>query len=134
MKTHSTVSASYFIAGKITDKAISIQGGYDVGEITIAAFDGQSPDLTISVKNEYLLATLNTPEGAKVLASVPDLIVLVDYETSEPINAERIKYGQRVGVFAVGCPDCFRTEDALKVVSPKCFGFDVDYVPLEELV
>ena len=68
-----------------------------------------------------------------ILASVPDLIIIVDYETSEPINAERLRYGQRVAVFAVGCPAFYRTEAALDVVSPRNFGFDVDYVPLEAL-
>ena len=66
------------------------------------------------------------------MASVPDLIVLVDYETGTPINAERLRYGQRVAVFAVGCPAFYRTPRALAVVAPRCFGFDVDYVPLED--
>jgi hypothetical protein len=29
----------------------------------------------------------------KVVASVPDLIVIVDYETSTPINEESLRYG-----------------------------------------
>ena len=85
--------------------------------------------MEIDIKNEYLMAR----RGNQVLASVPDLIVIVDYETSEPINAERLRYGQRVAVFAIGCPAFYRTEDALKVVSPRNFGFDLDYVPLEAL-
>ncbi len=113
--------------GKITDKSVNIVGGYDVGELTIAGFNGESP-LSINIKNEYLVAR----QGDKVLASVPDLIVLVDVETSEPINAERIKYGQRVGVVAIECPDFYKSEDALAVVSPKAFGFDFDYVALSE--
>ena len=84
--------------------------------------------LNISIKNEYLLAE----RGGKIVASVPDLIVIVDYETGTPINAERLRYGQRVAVFAVGCPAYFRSEAALKAVAPRAFGFDVDYVPLED--
>ena len=68
-----------------------------------------------------------------MIASVPDLIVIVDYETSTPINAERLRYGQRVAVFAVGCPQFYRSAKALKVVGPRCFGFDLDYVPLEKI-
>jgi DUF917 family protein len=115
--------------GKVTDKATRITGGYDIGEATIESFDGTGPTLNISIKNEYLLAKLD----GKVIASVPDLIVIVDYETSTPINAERLRYGQRVAVFAVGCPQFYRSERSLKVVGPRCFGFDLDYVPLEEL-
>jgi len=115
--------------GKVIDKATRIIGGYDVGEATIETFDGIGENLTISIKNEYLLAKL----GRKVAASVPDLITIVDYETGTPINAERLRYGQRVCVFATGCPEFYRSEAALKVVAPRCFGFDIDYVPLEAL-
>ena len=120
--------------GKVTDKATRIVGGYDVGEVEIQSFNHDKPALNISIKNEYLLARLMEQSGPKVLASVPDLIVLVDYETSTPINAERLKYGQRVGVFAVGCPEFFRRPDALAAVAPKCFGFDLEYQPLEYLI
>ena len=115
--------------GKIIDKATRIVGGYDIGEAVIEGFSGNDAPLTVSIKNEYLLAR----QGDKVVTSVPDLIVIVDYETSEPINAERLRYGQRVAVFAVGCPDFYRTPEALKVVAPRCFGFDIDYVPLEQI-
>ena len=113
--------------GKVVDKSTRITGGYDVGSAIIEDFDNIHAPLNIAIKNEYLLATQND----KVLASVPDLIVVVDYDTSEPINAERLKFGQRVGVLAVGCPAFYRTEAALKVVSPRAFGFDIDYVPLD---
>lgn len=116
-------------AGKVTDKSTRITGGYDIGEAVIESFDGKDPALNISIKNEYLLAKLD----GRVVASVPDLIVIVDYETSKPINAERLRYGQRVAVFAVGCPQFYRSSVALDVVGPRCFGFDLDYVPLEEL-
>ncbi|MEL7284076.1 MAG: DUF917 domain-containing protein, partial [Pseudomonadota bacterium] len=55
------------------------------------------------------------------------------YETSEPINAERLRYGQRIAIFAIGCPAFYRSKDALAAVSPRHFGFDLDYIPLEDL-
>ena len=115
--------------GKVIDKSTRIIGGYDIGEATIEAFDGKGETLTVSIKNEYLLAKL----GHNIAASVPDLITIVDYETGTPINAERLRYGQRVSVFATGCPEFYRSEAALKVVAPRCFGFDIDYIPLEDL-
>ena len=118
--------------GKVTDKSTRIVDGYDIGEAIIESFDNSNAPLCISIKNEYLLATLKDGDDEKVLASVPDLIVMLDYETSTPINAERLKYGQRVAVFAVGCPDFFRSEKALEAVAPRCFGFDMNYVPLEQ--
>ena len=116
-------------AGKVTDKTTRIIGGYDIGEATIEDFAQAEPPLSINIKNEYLLAR----QGDRIRASVPDLITIVDYETGTPINAERLRFGQRVAVFATGCPEFYRSQEALKVVEPRCFGFDIDYVPLESL-
>lgn len=86
--------------GKVTDKKTIIEGGFDIGEARIDAIDNTQEAMMISIKNEYLVAR----QGGCVVATVPDLIVLVDFETSIPINAERLRYGQRVAVIAVGCP------------------------------
>lgn len=113
-------------SGKIVDHATSIVGGYDVGKVTVESFDGSRPPLVLDVKNEFLVARI----GDEVIASVPDLITIVDDETTEPINAERLRYGQRVSVIAVGCPPMLRTPEALAVVEPRAFGFDFDFTPL----
>lgn len=115
--------------GKVTDKATRIEGGFDIGEATICDFSHHQEAMKISIKNEFLVAFI----GDRLVASVPDLIVLVDYESGSPINAERLRYGQRVAVFAVGCPQVYRTEAALRAAGPRCFGFDIDYVPIESM-
>ena len=118
--------------GKVVDKSTRVIGGFDVGHASIQAFDKGSEtsqaNLELSIKNEYLIAKLD----GETLASVPDLVVILDYETSEPINCERLRYGQRIAVLAIGCPQQYRTEKALKVVSPRNFGFEEDYIPLEK--
>ena len=119
----------HLYTGKVVDSQRRIVGGFDIGEATIEAFEPGVPPLTISIKNEYLVARM----GDDVVASVPDLITILDVETSTPINAERLRYGQRVTVYGVGCPDYYRTERALAVVAPRCFGFDFDYVPIETI-
>jgi uncharacterized protein len=120
----------HLYTGKVVDYESSVVGGYDIGTAVIEAFDIDAPPLKINVKNEYLVARI----GDQVLASVPDLITVLDYETSTPINAERLRYGQRVTVYGVGCPEYYRKARALAVVAPCCFGFDIDFVPIEELV
>ncbi len=115
-------------SGKVSAKSSRVVGGYDVGEAVIEPIGAEafgSEAMTITIKNEYLLARI----GDKIAASVPDLIVIVDAETSMPINAERLRYGQRVAVFAIGAPAVFKTPEALAVVGPRYFGFDHDYAP-----
>lgn len=119
----------HLYTGKVIDIRRKTEAGFDVGEATIVATGQERAPLTLSIKNEFLLAK----EGDRVVASVPDLITMVDHETSTPINAERLHYGQRVTVFAIGCPPHYRSAKALEVVAPRAFGFDVDYVPLESL-
>ncbi|MEL7538119.1 MAG: DUF917 domain-containing protein [Pseudomonadota bacterium] len=119
----------HLYTGKVVDYASSVVGGYDVGRATVEAFDRAAEPLTVHVKNEYLVASI----GDTVLASVPDLITILDFETATPINAERLRYGQRVTVYGVGCPAYFRQPHALAVVEPRCFGFDFDFVPIAEL-
>lgn len=119
----------HLYTGKVVDSSTKIIGGYDIGEATIVPFYGDGEPLKINIKNEYLVASL----GEQVLASVPDLITIVDYETSTPINAERLRFGQRVSVFGIGCPEFYRQERALRFVSPECFGFPFSFRPIEQL-
>lgn len=128
-KTSIYGSCRIIFTGKVIDKSTRIIGGYDIGETIIEAFDGQGDNLVISIKNEYLLAR----RGENIAATVPDLITILDFETGTPINAERLRYGQRIAVFATGCPQFYRSKAALNVTAPRCFGFDVDYTPLDKM-
>lgn len=119
----------FLFSGLITDIASQIVEGYDVGRATLEALNAERTEFTIDIKNEYLTVR----QGANMLASVPDLICILDSESGQPINAERLRYGQRVTVFAIGCPQHYRTDAALAVVEPRCFGYDFDYIPLENL-
>ena len=117
-------------AGKVSAKSTRTVGGYDVGDLSIEDFDDPQRVCSITIKNEYLMAAVND----RPLAMVPDLIVIVDAETSIPINAERLHYGQRVAVLAIGAPGFYQTTEALAATAPRCFGIDRDYVPLESLL
>ena len=112
-------------SGKVSAKSSRVVGGYDVGEATVEPQDGSAHPMKITIKNEYLLAQV----GEDIVASVPDLIVILDAETSTPINAERLRYGQRIAVFAIGAPAVLKTPEALKVVGPQYFGFTHEYDP-----
>ena len=65
--------------------------------------------LKVAVKNEYLAVK----QGGEMLACLPDLITIVDFETARPINAERLRFGQRVSVFRIGSPAHYTTPEGL---------------------
>ena len=85
--------------------------------------------IRLELQNENLVAL----EGGRVLASVPDLITVLDSETAEAILTETIRYGQRVTLIAFACDPVWRTERGLDVAGPRAFGYDFDYRPVEEL-
>ncbi|MEM1229395.1 MAG: DUF917 domain-containing protein [Pseudomonadota bacterium] len=122
-------SFHHLFTGKVVDRSSTVVGGFDVGQTKLAALGAAEDILTLDIRNEYLIAR----RGAQLLASVPDLISVLDYETGTPINAERLRYGQRVCVIGIGAPGIYRSAAALAVTAPRCFGFDLDYVPIETL-
>jgi DUF917 family protein len=114
--------------GKITDVMRRTEGGFARGTVTI---EGLGPDagsvLRLEVQNENLIAMR---DGIPV-AMVPDLITVLDVETVRPITTEELRYGQRTVVIGMPCAEVWRSPEALKLVGPGYFGYDIDYVPLE---
>lgn len=96
-------------SGLLTDYTSTVVGGYDVGQAQIeSAIPGEAP-LVVSVKNEYL----GVRQGGDLIACLPDLITIVDFETGWPINAERLRFGQRVAIFRIGSPEHYKTQAGL---------------------
>ncbi len=115
--------------GKLIDLRRETTSGFSVGQCTLEAFSCDQKTMTIQFQNEYLIAL----EGDTLRAVVPDLIMVVDRETAEPIPVEAMRYGQRVKVLAAAAPAALQTPQALKYISPKCFGLSYDYTPIEAL-
>ncbi|WP_313692435.1 DUF917 domain-containing protein [Halorarum halobium] len=117
--------------GKVKDVARRTEGGFAVGEATI---DGLSADegrtLTLDFQNEHLVAR-DSERG--VLASVPDLITVLDSETGDPVTTEGLRYGQRVTVIGMECSEKWRTPAGLELVGPEYFEYDIDYEPIEHI-
>ena len=84
--------------------------------------------IRLELQNENLVAL----ERGRVLASVPDLITVLDSETADAIASEVLRYGQRVTVIAFACDPVWRTERGIAVAGPRAFGYDFDYLPVEE--
>jgi DUF917 family protein len=116
------------IEGKIADVARRTERGWNLGEATIAgsgAYAGST--LVLHFQNEHLVAFV---DGVPV-ATVPDLIMILEAETGEPIPAEDVRYGYRVAVVGMPCDPRWRTEAGLALAGPRAFGYDVDFVPVE---
>ena len=117
--------------GKISDVQRRTEAGFARGHVEI---DGSGPDkgckLQIEFQNENLVGT----RDGEVVATVPDLIIVLDAQSGEPITTEELRYGHRVAVIGAPCNSRWRTTQGLELVGPRYFGYEIDYQPVEELV
>jgi DUF917 family protein len=79
--------------------------------------------LRLELQNEVLAAL----EDGEVMATVPDIIAVLGLVNGRPVGTERLQYGQRVGVVALPAPAVWRSEQGLRVVGPRSFGYDLEY-------
>ncbi|MDI7247548.1 MAG: DUF917 domain-containing protein [Bacillota bacterium] len=117
--------------GKIVDVSRKTAGGFVRGEALFEGIDDyRGKTLRLQFQNENLIAVSN----GRVLASVPDLITVLDAETAKPVTTETLKYGYRAIVIGIPCNARWRTPKGIETVGPRYFGYDIDYVPIEERV
>ncbi len=115
--------------GKIADVQRRTVAGFAQGEARFEGIEGyQGQTLALHFQNENLVAM----RGDEVLVSVPDLITVLDLETGQPITTEGLRYGFRVAVLGIPCSPKWRTPEGLALVGPRYFGYDVEYMPVEE--
>jgi uncharacterized protein len=124
------IGAFRLIGGKISDVERQTRGGWVRGSVVVQGLGTDAGRLIrLELQNENLVAL----ERGQILASVPDLITVLDSETADAIATERIRYGQRVTVIAFPCDPVWRTERGIAATGPRAFDYDFDYVPVEEL-
>ncbi len=113
--------------GKIVDVERRTTGGFARGHVSMDGLDEFSGErLEIEFQNENLVAR----QDGEVLAIVPDLICIVETETGEPITTEMLRYGFRVKVLGFPAPEQLTTPEALAVVGPHAFGYDLRFSPI----
>ena len=145
-------SAKILFRGKIIAVERRLFKGHSYGSITIAGLsreEDESADntdrmpavvtggtLTIPFKNENIYAEHTADDGTKsYVASVPDLICVLDSGSGKSLGVPEFKYGFRVTVLGITCsPRWTDTPAGLAIGGPKAFGYDIEYKPLGEYV
>jgi uncharacterized protein len=109
--------------GTLIDVDQEVKDGFLQGSTTILCENGK---IQLLYQNEYLLAK----KGSEVLASTPDIFVLLDENSGAPLTSEMLRYGLQVALLAISAPKIWQTKEGLKLVEPKVFGYDIDYKPI----
>ena len=115
--------------GKISDVLRETRGAFNFGKVMLEGIaDDKGSQAFVEFQNENLSCTVD----GEIVATVPDLICLVDPDTFIPVPTDALKYGKRVLVVGLECFDMWRTSAGLDLVGPRYFGIDTDYIPVEE--
>ncbi|WP_207799301.1 DUF917 domain-containing protein [Candidatus Cryosericum septentrionale] len=117
--------------GIVSAKETEDKDGYYWGTHTLNGvdeFSGQT--FKIWFKNENHISW----KDDKPFVTSPDLIIVVDLDTGEPITNTNLKITDRVGVIGMKAKEMFRTSKGLAILGPRHFGFDWNYRPIEEVV
>jgi len=120
--------------GKIVDIQREFGGetskGFSLGKVIMEGLDeykGQRAELDF--QNEWLVVKVN----GEIRCLPPDLIAIVDNETGEPIRTDIMKYGYRGSIILIPAHERMKTPKGIETFGPRYFGYDIDYVPVEEL-
>ncbi len=115
-------------SGKVVDVRRETSGGFVRGTTRVKGGENYAEQiLSIDFQNENIVAHVD----GKPVVTVPDLISVVDSDSAEPITTELMRYGLRVSAIGIPCAEAWRTPAGLKLVGPRSFGYNLDYVPIE---
>jgi DUF917 family protein len=123
-------SGRLLFRGKVVDVMRRTVEGFARGTARMEGLgDDTGSSLELEFQNEHLVAL----RDGEPVASVPDLITVLNADTHAPVTTEGISYGQRVEVVGMPCAPIWREPEALDVVGPGYFGYPFEYSPLEEV-
>jgi len=117
--------------GEVSKKECEDKEGYYWGTHTITGQDDfKQAEFKIWFKNENHVSWLN---GKPYVAS-PDMLIVVNRETGEPLANFDIAEGQHVAIIGLRAVEQFRSPKGIDILGPRHFGYEIDYTPIETLV
>ena len=142
-------AAKVIFRGKIMAVERRLHKGHSYGEVLISSTGthddleagqarpvAEGGQLKVPFKNENILAEHTSADGrTAIIATVPDLIAILDSGDGRAVGVPEYKYGVSVVVVGITCsPRWVDTPAALELGGPRAFGFDVEYKPLGRYV
>ncbi|OZM75561.1 DUF917 domain-containing protein [Pseudonocardia sp. MH-G8] len=108
-------------SGKVTDVARRTTTGFARGTAVVS---GGAGELVLEFQNEHLVAR----RDGTVEVTTPDLIIVLDTDSGEPVTTEALRFGHRVSVLAAPADERWHSPDGIALVGPRYFGYDTDPV------
>lgn len=115
--------------GAVSSATYQTSEGFTLGTIALDGIEEcNGRKCTIQVKNENMAVWVDDC----IVATVPDLITLVDTTNGEPITNPHACAGQLVAVIFLPAPAEFTSAKALSVFGPGYVGINAPYRPISE--
>lgn len=121
--------ARRLFTGKVVDVKRTTAAGFARGQLSLSGLDedaGRTAE--VDFQNENLVVR----SQGEVLAAVPDLISLVEAESGQPLTTEGMRYGVRAHVVGIPASPLWWRPEALRLVEPRAFGYDMEPIRLED--
>lgn len=126
-----TINGWRLFDGQVINLETEDRDGYYFGTVQVQGQEKyQGQELKIWFKNENQITWLN---GKPWICS-PDLVSLIYSENGRGIYNGELKEGDQVTVVGMKGVEAFRTKSGLRLAGPPHFGFDIEYVPIEDLM
>jgi DUF917 family protein len=126
-------SGKLLFLGEITRSEISDEDPFAFGlgshELRGLA-DFADHSFKIWYKNEYHASWID----GKSFVTSPDSLIMVHLSDGEPAISYDFHVGDQVAVVGRKAHDAHRTSRGIELLGPRHFGFDFDYVPMEERI
>jgi len=114
--------------GTLTKRSARVEDRWR--ELTIEGVGNyKNSEFTILHQNEYLIGF----RDRNIAVMVPDLIFLIDISTLSIVSLNDIHKGMKVSVLGMPAPVRLKSDSLLDLIGPGCFGYNNEYVPLEQL-
>ncbi|KAK7539684.1 uncharacterized protein J3D65DRAFT_645129 [Phyllosticta citribraziliensis] len=137
-------TARILFRGKIINVERRLFKGHSYGTITIGGIPADEEEagvadamaavaeggtMQIPFKNENLYCEHAAEDGTKrIVATVPDLIAVLDTSSGRALGVPEFRYGLRVTVLGItASPQWTSTAMGLAIGGPKAFGYDLEY-------
>jgi len=115
--------------GNILESRWTDDGGFTIGEVHIGGTDEyKGKRYKIWFKNEFLM----TWRDNVVDITTPDLICVLRRDDAMPITNPNCVEGMHIVVVGIPGSEIWRGEKGRATMGPQNFGFDCQYVPIEQ--
>ena len=117
--------------GKVADVRRRTAEGFTRGDLYLEGSGGggfANREAVLHYQNEYLSVHVD----GECVELVPNLISVLETDSGRAVGTEELRYGLRVSVIAIPCHPLLATDEALRVLGPRAFRMDADFVQTSE--